>query len=261
MAIKGDSRNVGLYLSGQEVPIIDCNIFISPPTIKQILAYGEDNFLVNLNLLIHTDKLVEQVRQGNSQLEIFSDFQVLIAALLNEKQLKRKVLDFLVLLFPKYQKILIKEAAIDFYIVQEEKEILVGKIHPFNFEAFQNILSDLFEPKMEDDKFDYNPTNDKAKEIAEKLKKGREKANRQKNGDDGPQSMFARYVSILSIGMSMDVNIFFNYTPFQLYDAFLRYNSKVAYDIFQKISTTPFMDVSKMEAPDDWTRNLYKQKK
>ena len=28
-------------------------------------------------------------------------------------------------------------------------------------------------------------------------------------------------------------------------------------DIYQKVSTTPLMDVSKMDKPDDWSLNLY----
>ena len=57
--------------------------------------------------------------------------------------------------------------------------------------------------------------------------------------------------------MNLDINVLFSYTPFQLYDAFLRYWKKVAYDIYQKVSTTPLMDVSKMDTPDDWSLNLY----
>ena len=57
--------------------------------------------------------------------------------------------------------------------------------------------------------------------------------------------------------MNLDINVLFSYTPFQLYDAFLRYWKKVAYDIYQKVSTTPLMDVSKMDKPDDWSLNLY----
>ena len=55
----------------------------------------------------------------------------------------------------------------------------------------------------------------------------------------------------------MDINIFFNYTPFQLYDAFLRYQKKISYDFYQKVATTPLMDVSKMDEPDNWMDNIY----
>ena len=49
----------------------------------------------------------------------------------------------------------------------------------------------------------------------------------------------------------MVINVFYNYTPFQLYDAFNRYFAKVQSDFYTKVSTTPLMDVSKMETPED----------
>jgi hypothetical protein len=76
-------------------------------------------------------------------------------------------------------------------------------------------------------------------------------------GKEGPQSLFGRYTSILSVGLQMDINIFYNYTPFQLYDTFQRYFSKVSSDLYTKVSTTPLMDVTNMEPPKDWSRNLY----
>ena len=69
--------------------------------------------------------------------------------------------------------------------------------------------------------------------------------------------MFGRYTSILAIGMQMDINIFYNYTPFQLYDAFNRYFAKVSSDFYSKVATTPLMDTSKMEEPKEWFRTLY----
>ena len=69
---------------------------------------------------------------------------------------------------------------------------------------------------------EFNPVNDAAAAIAKKLQKGREKRAEAR----GKQSLFGIYCSTLSIGMNMDVNIFFNYTPFQLYDAYNRYFAK-----------------------------------
>ena len=57
----------------------------------------------------------------------------------------------------------------------------------------------------------------------------------------------------------MDINILYNYTPFQLFDAYKRYQVKQAYDLYQKVATTPMMDTSKMTEPDNWLDNIYKQ--
>lgn len=132
---------------------------------------------------------------------------------------------------------------------------MVGMINAFNFESFQKIVKDLFEPDNNNNEPEYNPANDMAAKIAEKIRRGRER--KAQLGKEGPQSLFGRYASVLSIGMQMDINIFFNYTPFQLYDAFTRYFAKVSSDLYTKVSTTPLMDVSNMEPPEEWMRNLY----
>ena len=64
-------------------------------------------------------------------------------------------------------------------------------------------------------------------------------------------TLFGTYTSVLSVGMNLDINILYNYTPFQLYNLFSRYWKKINSDFYQKVSTTPMMDVSKMEEPDD----------
>ena len=249
-------EKVGLYLSGQPVQIEDCNIAITQPTIKDVVVYGEDEFLICVNILGHPENIVNQMKQGNSELAAFDDFQLLLVVLRQEPTIKQSIIDLFNLIFPEYE-IKFEDASIDFYIIQEEQKRLVGRIHAFNFSNFQEIINDLFEPVNEGD-VEYNPVNDAAAEIAAKLKAGRERKKQQNAEREGPQSLFGRYTSILAIGMQMDINIFYSYTPFQLYDAFNRYFAKVQSDFYTKVSTTPLMDVSKMETPEDWVRNLYK---
>ena len=69
--------------------------------------------------------------------------------------------------------------------------------------------------------------------------------------------MYSVQTSVLSIGLGVSINMFYDYTPFQLNDAFIRYTSKMASDFYRRVSTMPFMDTSKMEAPEEWTRGLY----
>jgi len=249
--------NVGLYLSGQPVKIADCNIAITQPTIKDIVLYGEDEFLIGINLLGHTENMTSRMREGNSQLGAFTDFQLLLVAMKQEKTIQNSILQLLKFLCPNYI-IKIEDASIDFLIEQGEQQLVIGRIFAFNFEQFQNTINDLFEPNITNDSEpDYNPANAAAAEIADKIKKGRARKNQQMRDKEGPQSMFGRYTSILSVGLQMDINVFFNYTPFQLYDIFNRYFTKVSYDFYSRVSTMPFMDTSKMEEPKEWTRNLY----
>jgi len=247
MGIKGDKRKIGLILSGQPLPIEGANIFMTQPRIKDIVLFGEDDFLVAIQMLIEMKKFTESVKQGNFKLDILSDFQLLLIMMEEDPTVKEMIFNLFELIFPDYQ-INISEGAIDFLIEDQ----IVGRIHPFNFEFFQNMLSDAFIPQNDSEREpDYNPANDMAAKIAEKIKKGREKVHAQQAAAEGDHSLFADYCSVLSIGMQMDINIFFNYTPFQLYDAFKRFFSKEASDFYMRVSSMPLMDTSKMEAPLD----------
>ena len=257
MAIKGDKKKLGLILSGQPLPINDANIFITQPKIKDIVQFGEDDFLVAVQMLVSMEQFTEQVKLGNSELNVVSDFQLLLIMVNEDVTIKKMILDLFTLIFPEY-KVKFTDNTIDFFIQQDEEEFLVGRIHPFNFEYFQNMLNDAFIPQGDNDREpDYNPVNEMAKRIADKIKAGREKIHAQKAKEEGEHSIFADYCSTLSIGMQMDVSIFFNYTPFQLYDAYRRYFSKVQSDFYMRVASMPMMDTSKMEVPPDWQRNLY----
>ena len=72
-------------------------------------------------------------------------------------------------------------------------------------------------------------------------------------------SIFGIYTSILATGLQMDINTFFDYKPFQLYDAFSRFLDKQAYDMYQQAMSIPFADTSKLKEsePKNWMRDLY----
>ena len=241
--------------------VAGCNVAITQPAVKDICAFGEDRFFLALNLFIKCEKMVEEIKMGNSQLSYLSDFQVLMVVLEQEKEAQASVKDLFELIFPNY----ICEFDTGCFIFKlPESNKIVGRLDPMNFENFQNALETLFLPRKvgEDQEIEYKPANAAAAAIAEKLKRGNEIRQRQaaeKNKGNNPQSLFATYTSSLAIGLGMDINTLFAYTPFQLYDAFTRYNKKTSYDLYQKISTTPMMDVSKMEAPDIWFGDIYNQ--
>ena len=91
-----------------------------------------------------------------------------------------------------------------------------------NFETLQAILKDIFCLK-ESGQEAFNPANEEAKKIAEKLMRGRQRVAAQK-AKDGGDSIFTQYLSILTIGLeSMGLDKLINLTMFQLYDLVERY--------------------------------------
>lgn len=236
------------------------NVAITQPCIKDIAAFGEDDFFMGLQMLIKAESVIAPIKQGNPQLAMLDTFQLLIIGMNQDAQMRRLIENFLEFIMPDYE-IQLAPGSINFK--NPEVNQIVGQLNPMNFEAFQQTLQSCFLPvNLEgEEATEYNPANEQAAAIAEKLKKGAEKVKKLKamennNGDAG--SLLANYSSILSIGLGVDVNVILNYTLFQLFDGFRRYTIKMQFDLYKKVSTTPFMDTSKMKTPDDWLDNIYK---
>lgn len=254
MSILGDKRKLGLILSGQPILVPDANVYVTQPKIKDIVLFGEEDFFTTIQMLVDIDKFTSMVKEGNSELNIISDFQLLLIMIEEDDTIKKMIQNLFTLIFPDYE-VKTTESSLDFFANENQ---IVGRIHSFNFECLQNILNDIFIPQGDTDKEpEYNPANDMAEKIAAKIKQGREKIHAQKAAMEGTHSVFADYCSALSIGMKMDVNIFFNYTSFQLYDAYRRFFEKEQSDFYMRVSSMPMMDTSKMEVPPPWQRNLY----
>lgn len=251
MKYKGD---IGLYLSGAPIPLPECALYLTQPTIKQIVQFGETNFLMGVQLLGQTDEYFKEIKEGNPELKNKTDFQLLMVLINEDRNVQKYINTFFELTFPDYE-VKYDTNSINFMLKESENKQICGMITMYSFECFQNAIKELFVVSV-DEKNDYNPANEAAAKIAEKLKKNRQKINEQEGSNDNV-SLFGTYASILAIGLQMDINLFFNYTPFQIVDSFKRYWEKDKCDFYRKVSTTPLMDVSKMEEPEEWTRNLY----
>ena len=242
MELQGDQ--IALLLSGQDIPIEECNIIIHQPTIKQIVAFKETSFIGAIQIFINVKENANKIREINSEAESFNDFQILMA-ILNQKDENRQNVDiFFQLVFPRY-KTEIRDSEICFYF--ENKR--VGMVNSFNYESFCEKIKQVFGLPFDNKK--YNPANSKAAELVEKFKQREEILARREGKNSNTPSLFGSYISILSVGLQLDINILFNYTAFQLYDIFERYWKKVNYDFYQRVSTMPMMDTSKMEEPSN----------
>lgn len=252
---KGD---VGLYLSGAPVPIPLCALFITQPTIKQVVQFGETNFLTAIQLLSRTDEFLLELREGNPELKAKTDFQLLMIVIQEDKTIQHYLETFFELTFPEYT-VEYERNSMNFYLRESEEKRPVGMVTMYSFGQFQDTIKELFGVALNgDEDKEFNPANEAASAIAKKLQKARD-ANKtaQEKKEESNISLFGTYASILSIGLQMDINIFFSYTPFQIVDSFRRYWEKDNCDFYRKLQSTPMMDVSEIEAPKDWTRNFY----
>lgn len=199
MKLQGDQAS--LYLSGQDVPIPECNIVVHQPTIKQIVMFKESHFLAGVGILAHAKENANRVRENNSSAYQFSDFQILLAVITQDSDINSSVDSLFQLIFPQY-KVVITNEEIYFY----DGERRAGMVHERNYDAFINTIDKLF-TLPSDRKKEYNPANEKARKIAEKFKARDEILAKKKGREDGSPSLFGTYVSVLSIGMHLDMNI------------------------------------------------------
>lgn len=258
MKYEGD---IGLYLSGCDVPVPGgCNVLLHQPKVRDVALFGEDKFFSACQMLSDIPKFVEGIKQGNSELAERNDFQIFVEVLtVKETGLFGVVEPFFSLCCPDFT-VTPKKKTLDF--IDNEGNV-VGRLNQMNYTSFSRTLRELYLPKGEDEdpEYNYDKNNKAAAALAEKIKKNRERLKKAKSSENSVGSVLAFYSSCLSLGVGIDVNVFYDYTLFQLYDAFSRYMAKVESDQFRQIQLMPFSDTSDMEAPETWMRNLYAEPK
>ena len=85
------------------------------------------------------------------------------------------------------------------------------------------------------------------------MRKGREKAAAARN-ESQKISILSRYASILAVGEQKDLNSLMNYTVYQLYDEFQRFELKQNFDIYLQAKMAGAKD---MEEVDNWMKDLH----
>lgn len=237
-----------LLLSGNDIPFTSAQMTIHQPTIKEIAYIGEECFFAGCELLNFSKNILSE--EDKIHLEDKTNFDILIAILKEQNAVMQRnkncVHMVLALIFPLYSIRFLKDC-IEFSKEDEEKHYINNK----NFEEFKTILNDMFSFKK-DETLEFNPSGDMAKRIADKLKKRHQKlADKESNKKI---DIISRYVSILAVGQKKDMNTFFNYTVYQLFDEFKRYQLKEGYDIYIQAKMAGAKDLKEV---DDWMADIH----
>lgn len=235
-------------MTGQDIPIPECQLVLHQPTIKEISLLGEKDFFIGAQCLC-INKAMYAGQFGDLE-ENITNFTILIS-LLHEKQAAHQqkcTLQILQLLFPEY-KVLLTPRAIMFNLNNES--FIVDES---NFDSFQQVCRQVF-CLNKTDKDVFNPANAAAKKIADKIMKGRQKVAELKAAEQGEASVLAQYVSVLTVGLpSMSLYDLINLTMFQLYDLLERYNLYLSWDIYLK----SYMAGGKPEKEaENWMKSIH----
>lgn len=242
----------GLLISGNDIPFPLGQINIRQPKVKDILTIGEKNFFQGCELITFSKDILQD--KDKTLLSNRTNFEILMS-IINDKSKQTQMaqenfFNILLLLFPDYQ--------ISFhsnYIMLIKEGEMPHSINNENYEEFKLYIKDIFNlNKKKDDEKDYNPGGDKARELADRFKKRRAKLAKDKGEED--VSLFDKYLSILSVGLQMDINVLLNYTLYQLYDVFERYNLKESYDIGIQARMAGAKSES-LDKIEHWMKNIH----
>lgn len=219
-------------MAGIDIPIPELQAVVHIPTIKEIAYMGESKFFTAVQYLcLNKESLI----QDETILSSLTNFQVLMKVLeqSQDKEKKNGIITLLKLLFPDYTALITKNSIILAQSGQDKQPILIDDS---NFDIFQNALKEILcvNSIFQGNNIVYNPVSAKAKEIANKIMRGRQRVaeiKAKENGGDN-NSILTRYVSILTIGThTMSLQDCLNLNIFQLFDLMERYNAYLEWDI------------------------------
>lgn len=245
-----------LLLSGNDIPFPEAQISIHPPTIKDIGYIGEEAFFSGCELLNFSKDVLSS--EDKSHLENKDNFEVFMSIMKDKKTVaiqSNRISAMLVLslIFPIYQISFLEDkiALIKENDNRENEEYYITKD---NFEDFKKLLVAIFCLKRnEAETPTYNPMGDRARKIAEKLQRGREKVAAIKN-EVKKIAVLSRYISILAVGEHKDMNDLLQLTVYQLFDEFERFELKQSYDAYFKAKLAGAKDIDEV---DNWMKDIH----
>ena len=234
---------------GIDLPVPECQIVLHQPKIYEIGLIGETDFFAGVQCLcLYKSMFI----QGKEDLSDINNFQIFMT-IMQEKESKDKkeaVKLVLSLLLPDYNILFTPNSLV---LQPHNKDQENKTIDISNFEQLQEILRLVFcmkEGPMTQQAF--NPKGQKAKEIAEKLMKGRERIAAE-NGSNNT-SIFSQYMSILETGLHFPPSVLKDMTMYQLYDQVERFMLKMAWDQDVAIRLAGGKPDDK---PDNWMKNIH----
>ena len=240
-----------LLLSGNDIPFPEAQLVIHNPKIKEIAYIGEESFYSGCGALnFSKDNLIEEDRINLANID---DFEILMMIMDNTNPEMRKtridVLRVLTLMFPEYQIELTRQSI----NLKKDNEIC-SMINKDNFLIFKKILVAMFCLKGRGDESEpeYNPGGKLAREIADKIHKRRQVVAEPQGGQK--IAILSRYSSILSVGLELDLNAVLNYTVYQLFDQYERFELEEQFDIHLRAQLAGARDLKDV---DDWRKDIH----
>ena len=234
-------------MTGIDIPIVECQLIAHQPSITEIAYIGDKDYFMGAQCLcLYKSMFVED----KNVLSDINNFQIFMMIMQEDeaKEKKEATKKVLTLIFPNMQVIFTPQSLL---FRGEDNETII--IDESNFEELQFVLRKIFcinETPMDQQAF--NPAGDKAREIAQKLMRGRERIANERN--DSNSNIFSQYLSVLSVGLSMPLSSLTELTVFQLYDLIERYYLWINWDLDVRTRLAGGKPDDKV---DNWMKNIH----
>lgn len=239
-------KNELALMTGIDIPIPECSLILHQPSITEISYLGEMNFFTALQCVCLNKTMFSQ---DKTVLSNITNFQIFMTIMKEKETADKKdlIIQFLNMILPNYQISFTPRAIL--FLQSEQSPIMIDND---NFEIFQEYVRMIFciNSALQEQQA-FNPANARAKAIADKIMKGRKRVAEIKGGTN---SIFSRYLSILSVGLQLSLQELCNLTMYQIYDLMERFSLYTAWDIDIRCR----MAGGKPDkAPDDWMKDIH----
>lgn len=226
------------------------------PSIKEISYIGGDSVLFQgcelLKFSKDNLKTEDKINLSNQ-----TDFNILMSIMREKNGMLKPNVEaaesVLTLLFPNYT---LRYTPTTIELLQDD--IKCGEINNQNFLIFKQLLVKIFcleqitgrEVEAQEVQGEF------AKKIAEKLQRRQQKLAEIAAQKTGSIAIFSRYTSILAVGLQKSINSLMEYTVYQLFDEFRRYELKMKSDVFFQARMAGAKD---LKEPEDWMKDIHSQ--
>lgn len=235
-------------MCGTDIPVPECQLSIHQPKIKEIALIGETDFFSGVQCLcLNKNMFVED----ESLLATTNNFQIFMTVMSEKEAVEKKfaVQQVCELLFPKFKVTFTPRSML--FIGGENGPITIDEN---NFDFLQSAISSICCLKSGPmDQQNFNPANEQAKKIADKLMRGRQRVAAQQGTNNA--SLLSQYLSTVTIGVnSMSLQDAMDLTMFQLYDLIERYMLYLNWDMDIRSRLAGAKPDSQ---PENWMKNIH----
>lgn len=232
-------------MAGTDIPIPECQLTLHQPRFKEIGFIGEKSLMTGIQSLCFYSSF-----SGKTVPKELKNFHIFMTMMTDKETADKKaaVKDLLSLLFPGYTVSFSPRAVV--FTSKDNQSLFVDEN---TFDAFQSYLRAVFCIKENaKDNGVYNPADSKAREIAEKIMRGRQRVAEQRAADNS--SVYGQYISILSVGLQIPVNQVCEYTIYQLYDQIERFQLYMGWNIDVQARIA---GAKSDKTPENWMKNIH----